>query len=326
MTFAEITRSHMTSLDEIIEIGEGKILEIEFEDTTFNSPHISCKPHPNASETTKLLLKKLKTSSYEMTLEVYLQSRIYTQGPKVFRPTAEQMFALERMNLNLTVADFNTPFETICVELPKAYVESRGLPEANVAQLHFQKNNRFFIHNIMYEKHVMKTWWRPDNENMMEEWLSEDYSNEMKFTDVPVEDRERIAEIMIRRAILNYCLLLDEVGIKSDGPAVPNQFNQLVKWCQKSNKHTKKNKGELQAQPILYSLKPKPIQLMRVVSNQSELGSSTDKIMSPHSRRGHYRMQPHGPNNTLRKRIRILPCIVNSHLLMGPPPTQIYVT
>jgi len=275
---------------------------------------------------TKHILQQLRNSSYEMTLEIYLQSRVYTQGPKVFRPTAEQMFALERMKLNLTVDDFNSPFETITVELPKAYVEARALPEANVAQLHFEKDKRFFVHNIMYAKHVMKTWWRSDNTDTLEDWLAEDYSNEMKFTDVPVEDRERVAEFMIRRAVLNYCLLLDEVGVKKDGPAVPNQYAQLVKWCAKSNKHTPANKSQLQAQPILYSLKRPEINLVRMVASEKELGESTDRVVSPHSRRGYYRMQACGVGRTDRKRIRIPPCIVNKHLLTGVPQAQVYRT
>lgn len=326
MTFAEITRTHMMALDQVIEIGENKYLQIRFDDPEIVSPVVVCMPHTAATPDTAKILKNLSTASHEMCLEIYLQSRVYTQGPKVFRPTAEQLFALERMKLNLTVADFNSPFETICVELPKAYVEARALPEANVAQLHFDKPNRFFIHNIMYTKHVMKTWWRPSNEDTIEDWMAEDYSNEMKFTDVPVEDREKVAEVMTRRAILNYCLLIDECGIKRDGPAVPNQYAQLVKWCQKSNVHTKRNKRHLQAHPMLYSIEKPATPLVRIVGSPSELGPSTDRTVSPHSRRGHYRMQPHGPNNSLRKRIRIPGCIVNPHLLFGVPPAQVYRT
>ncbi len=319
MTFAEITRTHMTALKQIIEIGQNGYLKMVYEP----KPYISCMPHPNATPETAAILEKLKNKSYVMTLEIYLQSLIYTQGPKVFRPTAEQMFALERMQLNLTVEDFNTPFETISIELPKEYVTARGLPEANVAQLHFQKEERFFVHNIMYEKHVMKTWWRPEPGDMIEEWMTEDYSHEFAFTDVPVDDREVMAEFMIRRAVLNYCLLLDEVGVKKVGPAVPNQYNQLVKWCEKKNKHTAGNKAALVAQPIIYSLKA-PTRLVRAVATEADLPTTTDRVVTPHSRRGHYRMQAHGVGRAERKRIRILPCIVNSHLLTGLPPTQEY--
>ena len=51
-----------------------------------------------------------------------------------------------------------------------------------------------------------------------------------------------------------------------------------------------------------------------VGSEYDHLGpSATRGASSPHWRRGHWRMQPHGPGRTLRKRVRIAPQFIHPH-------------
>lgn len=53
----------------------------------------------------------------------------------------------------------------------------------------------------------------------------------------------------------------------------------------------------------------------------AEIVQANGHIVSPHWRRGHFRMQPHGPNNTLRKLMFIAPVLVAMEHLTGEPAT-----
>ncbi len=52
---------------------------------------------------------------------------------------------------------------------------------------------------------------------------------------------------------------------------------------------------------------------IRLASNLERHESTREGApVRPHLRRGHVKMQPHGPNNSLRKRIWVEPCLVNA--------------
>ena len=122
--------------------------------------------------------------------------------------------------------------------------------------------------------------------------------------------------LKLKRAMLNYCLLLDEVGIRRCGPESINNYNQLVKWCAKKNKHTTRNKIALQAEPIVYTIDRSPVNLVRIEGDTMTANDPTGRKVASHWRRGHYRMQPCGPQSSQRKRIRVPPVLVNKNQLI----------
>lgn len=287
----------------------------------------------------KQLLVDADKMSFLSKLEIYMAAQVFGKGPKVFRPTAEQLFALEHMKLNIEVMDFHSPFETFVVELPHEYSKARTHSSeraANFSFFHRRKNPDFFVHSLIYDETSMKGYWMPKAETaLVEEWFEWDSGGveadekEMYIPgDIIASMSEFKLELLVRRAVTNYCLLLDEVGTKVQGPASPNQYSQLVKWCQKNNVHTKKNKIQLAAQPIIYKMKAAPTPLVRVMdaSVPHKGPGSTGRTMPYHIRRGHYRMQPCGPKQSERKRIRVAAVVVNPHLAPGLPTTQEYKT
>lgn len=326
MNWPQLIASLKVNPDPYTEIG---IKQVLFTRTTEDGIHliVDTNKFKSLSEEAKEVINACEDASFLLKMEVYMMCKTLGEGPKVFRPTADQMFALERMNLNLTVADYDTPFELIVVELPKDYAEARMDRKTNVAhcsQLLFQKEKGLFVHNLMFDNTALKGWARIQGENEIESWFDDDEYNEHDFSDLPTTTQEFRAEITIRRAVLNYCLLLDEVGVKQHGPQSPNQYNQLVKWCQKNNKHTARNKIQLQAQPITYGIN-KETALVRTVSSADKLEPvPTGRRLTPHSRRGYYRMQRFGPRNADKKRIRIPPTFVNAEFLYAE--TRTYTT
>ena len=53
----------------------------------------------------------------------YTISRVIAEGPKVFRPTAEQCLSLEHVSLGIPIVDYRQPYPTMLVEFPRAYRE-----------------------------------------------------------------------------------------------------------------------------------------------------------------------------------------------------------
>lgn len=321
MTFWQIANLYKDKIPVFVEIYNRKLL-IPSRDS-FESGIDVIARWDIATERTRKYMQLVDDECVAIKMETYLNSQILGGGPKIFRPTSEQLFALEKMRLNIQVTDFKTPYSTMVVELPEEYRKARSA-EANCSVLHLHAATKFFIHSLVYDITAYKTWWPAKPHDELETWFAgEDIKTD--FGDLKVMPDEVQAEMLVRRATLNYCLLLDEIGVREIGPQVPNQYNQLVKWCQKRNEHTERNKIELQAQPKLYCLDKLPTNLVRVVGSRSELPpAETGRVVSPHSRRGHYRMQPYGPKNEMRKRIRIPPTIINAHLLLGGEPGATY--
>lgn len=296
-----------------VEIGQSKILDLVVEDD-----HLSIKfesdTFPKLSrECQELLAHYGRQGEFLHKLEIWLMAELFGNGPKIFRPTTYQLCMLEQMTLNIDVNDFHMPFPLMVIEFPEEYSKARALPDMYPNLSILCKKDEMLIHSVASAEYAHKSWWR--GVGNVENWFDPpDY-----ITNTSNEEVE--LEALVKRAVLNYCLLLDETGVKDLGRATPNQYTQLVKYAAKNNKHTALNRKQLAAQGTVYGPKS-VVELVRTVASVSDLGEGGSKV-GPHGRRGHYRMQPYGPKGTLRKRIRIPFTLVNAHLLNGPV-TQIY--
>lgn len=285
-------------------------------------------------------VEQFLSSSYIERVELFLMCEVLGGGPKVFRPTAIQLRALEEMEVNVPAEEFASPFPTIVIELPDDYSETKLVenPYAgeqfgryvqgdrhrpSMSVLHWDRSNLQLIHSAIFEGTSVKSWCGLSEGEEVESWFGVKMPD--RSTLAMTEDEDAV-ERALRRAALNYCLLLDEVGAKRVGAARPNEYAQLVKWCAKSNRHTARNRLQLATSPIVYAPHAE-VALYRTVATHSELSAGhSGRTVGPHHRRGHYKMQPHGPRGSLRKRIRVPGTFVNSHLLVGGAPTVTYNT
>lgn len=325
MTFSEVIRTMGVNTDPYVELGMKKVMYLKVDDRK-TTIHLAGERLQGLSEEAKGVMLVLAEMDFLMRIEAFVTAEVFGNGPKIFRPTAYQLKMLEQMQLTLTCKDFNMPFGTIVVELPKEFSQEKACNgvEPVIAILHHDKKNNLFIHDVFLNTkpfHSLKSWWGGSDDTELEEWCQSDYSRDTRPWDhLPTSQQEYFAEAQIRRAVLNYCLLLDEVGIKKSGPESPNEHAKLVKWCEKKTIHTTKNKFRLQAQPIVYDLE-RETQLVRVISESehaNEIGTHTGRKLIAHARRGYYRMQRYGIANSLSKRVRIPACIVNKHTLIAP--------
>lgn len=320
MTLLELAKQIGVPTDVFVRMYKYKAVQVEPspENPKGIGMMLDTKLIPRSDDEARYYANGLRGKSILELMEMYCQMILWGDGPKIFRPTSEQMFALEQMNLNVEVGEFHLPFRMIAVELPEAYRVTKkdhtgAIPY--VSLMYHEPSINFFAHDMLYLETALKAYWRGRPEDMMEAWLDFDYDWRKPLGALETTLEEYTVEAQVRRAILNYCLLLDEVGIKDNGPQHPNEYAKLVKWCAKNNKHTAKNKRDLQSQPRVYGLAKAPTPLIRYVGTAAELpGEQPGWKVKPHCRRGHYRNQPtkSGP-----KRIRIAPVFVNAHLMTG---------
>lgn len=309
----------------LVEVGTSGVLRIgEGGSVLIQEPAIA-----GLSDRAVELLRRVGMASTPDRFELFLMSRVLGEGPKIFRPTAHQLRYLEQMTLNVRIEDFATPFTTTVVELPDDYRDTKVVPHSEVASathrpdfavLHHDKQHGFLLHSLTFDTVGVKSWWRtrPDEEEI-EEWFSPDEVRR-RYGVAGIVDEEHRVEHEVRRAVLNYCLLLDEVGTKRVGAATPGEYARLVKWCQKNNRHTARNRQELARQGVVYDL-DRQVTLHRTVASADDLPADpTGRVVSPHHRRGHYAMVACGVGRSGRRRVRRPPVFVNMHLLAGGSP------
>lgn len=256
-------------------------------------------------------------------IDVYVRVKILQTGPKLFRPTEAQCLLGRETDLNLAFEGYAQPYPFMILELPDNYAESKVIenpkelidysgtekldPLTNrrkpgVVVVHYDPIVKVLITVVKWED--MATNVRYHVFNSMDDNIAD-------F--IALGDNE--VEREIRRVALNYCLLVDEYGAKRVGYDNESYANRLARRADKGR--SRMNAQLLKALPIVYKI-DQSVKLLKTVARASDLpGEETGRTTSPHHRRGHYRMQAYGPGRSQRKRIRIPPVFVNSHLFLG---------
>lgn len=271
------------------------------------------------------LKELLKGSEFFELLEFYLTTRVFGGGPKVFKPTSQQLRLLGEMTLNVPFESYVQPFETMVIEYPDDFSETHivditdkvcGCTEQRPLFSILHWRDGCLLHSVYMSGMIsLKSWWYPHPTHELEVWLDKQYGDK-DLMRMDASDEEVDMETQVRRCALAYALLIDEVGAKKSGPAQPAKVTALRRTIERRPDLADTARATLKCQPMVYELNQQ-VTLHRTVASHAELGTPTGRTMPPHHRRGFYKMQPHGPANSLRKRVRILPVFVNAHLFLG---------
>lgn len=270
-------------------------------------------------------------------IEIFLYSEICRTGPKIFQPKQIDFEMLEQMSLNITFGDYNQPYETIIIDLPENYCKSKSVDcpqhgddhygltitpqhEPQTVILYFNKELEVLLVSVFFSTEMsikIGIPFKPDA--IIDDHIIFQKHEQFEGTMETSSDEDKVVMSIIRSA-LNYSLLLDEVGTRKIGPNNPSYYNRLIKHRNNNIKNPQKLRGlnfDLKIHPVIYELN-QTVELYKIVNHSSELPSEpTGKKISPHHRKGHYRIQHYGPNNSLRKRIRIPAVFVNTNLFLG---------
>lgn len=293
---------------------------------------------PSLSDSAKFILEKTAENQANK-IEAYSFGKLLHSGVKLFRPRHEQLEMLEHMSLNIQFEDYVQPFDTLVIEFPESYFKEKRVhcPQAGrklfdhsissehepaYVIVHHELTIGCILITLMFNSNLsIKTAICPEGDTL--EHYIESFTEKDKFqnTLATTDEEWEVTRACIHSA-LNYCLLLDEIGCKSNGPENPKLHQRLSHFVSAGLKRNdpaerrERDRANLLAQPILYELNQN-VKLHRTVEECSELSSPTGKILPPHHRRGYYKMQHFGVGGMSRKRIRISPVFVNKHLFLG---------
>lgn len=263
-----------------------------------------------------------------MILEIQLLAETFGCGPKVFEVGQLDFEMMMQTDVNISMSDYVQPFRTVVIQFPEAFCKNRTvdtLPgnnfpefhEPSFAILYHEPEHGMIVFGLFFSSATsIKTGFALEPDSCVEETIKQVMKT--PFTDsLGTTERESQLFVDCFRGCLNYCLLLDEVGIfhKSRNPSIQHSWEQQAK--SKNTIVAEKAKHNLRFAPELYGLKQN-VKLYREVESSSQLETQpTGRTVSPHHRRGYYRMQRFGPGRQEKKRIRIAPVFVNKKLFLG---------
>jgi hypothetical protein len=271
--------------------------------------------------------------------EAYVMSQLVKIGPKIFRPTQLQFQMLEYMTVNVPVEEYTQPFDTVVFEFPENYYQAKALGEPSLLGLlrgyeptkgdhkpiflmmHYHREMKVLSTSLMFDSvEAIKSvvFFKPGTtiEESLQDAFKGEHPTGLFITPTSAEE-DKINEDIIRSAI-NYCLLVDELGgAKCHGPHNPKHYARLQKHAN-GDVDPRKARQELRMHPIVYSI-DQNIELFKVSATPlaDREGEPTGRSVSPHWRRGFYRRQHHGPQNSLTKRVRIPAVFVKKDLFGG---------
>lgn len=247
-------------------------------------------------------------------LELFGQSRLLADGPKVLRPTAEQCEALEHVDVNLSFGDYEQPFPVFLVEVPDRY--RRQLTER------FGHTCPRFVMNFHDRRHryiICTCLNGPDTGSTFTilsprlQWKSIEEALHL----CTVEDGPdlHVSDLLYRIAI-NFGLLLTGYGAKDCGPVDPKAHLKQ----QDIARRTKGRKAErarrlLEATVNLIEFEQNVVFCDRPHGYSESQGEGTGR--TPHWRRGHFRRQPCGTGRSNRRLTYVRPCFINADSFRG---------
>lgn len=284
-------------------------------------------------------MEKIRDMGVNACIECKITESLITEGPKLFRPSADNLEALENMKMTIPFSEYVQPFPTIVIEFPDQYQKKllapNPIPNYDLGLGIGPEHQVGFVALSLYkEKEVLLcgtyfTSGQVFSTQMWSEYPSEtiedmiEYINKLETHEksLPIDKLELEISWRAIRAAMNAVLVMDEVGIKKCGYDNPSHVARLERSIKKG-KYAEQSKRELKLTPVVYSF-DQNVKFYSKASPHSE--GHTGITLRPHWRTGFWKMQPHGPENSLRKRIRINAVLVNAHFFGGKAADTIYV-
>lgn len=238
------------------------------------------------------------------------------QGPKTFRPTADQCRAFEHVDVNLPLGDYQQPYPAMMVQLPVGsfgpfttvlchHDLAGGPPGAALlcCSLFSIGNRNDIVTTVAQTAH--------------------DIESSLRRFDPEVGDADLTGHsVRALRVAVNSCLALANYGCQHSA-LYPHDVASDTRLAQESTERGHRARARLQAAPYVVTFKQeiklhKEERCHRVtVAGDGEGGEGPLREVSTHWRRGHWAMQPHGAGFSLRKRIFRPPVLVRADRFEG---------
>jgi hypothetical protein len=281
---------------------------------------------PDASR----LAKQLHGLTASPVIAALCLGHLLLEGPKFFEFTARDCEALENFSLDLPVEEYGQPFPTLMVKLPPDYAEARVERIQNYGQVpdwviaHHNGTHNLVLVSLRFRSgHDAAYHLAMDRPGLTVEGVWQEFRQELlAHAPDPLRDLVELAQSLVRLA-LSSCLMVMVYGASRVGPDNQGHVRRLERHVQAARKsgnveRLKNAEFDLRSVPIRYRF-AQDVRLYRteLSRDRADGGEPTGRTLSPHWRRGHYRMQPYGPGLTQRRRIAVPAVLVNCHLFVG---------
>ena len=185
--------------------------------------------NPKAPVMAQEMAKAMFGMGASSVIEGYTMSKMLSEGPKVFTFDALTCEALENFELNVSCADYQQPFPSVVIELPKDYIQKRVVPfergthAPDFAVAHHDPAQKVVILIVRMDSHqvltrLLKLDLAPTLEEVWEmgkrAWGPED--------SLAMTPEENALGTAICKLALNVCLLGTAYGVKCQGPENPS--------------------------------------------------------------------------------------------------------
>ena len=323
MSFANALNVLRPSLPYYLSLTKYDLLRINRDSFEFH-------PNPVAPAIAVEMAATVMTLGASACIESFVMSRTLSEGPKVFAfSDALTCEALENFDLSVGTADYLQPFPSVVIELPSDYTCKRVVPfDAGthapdfVIVRHEPQAGCVLIAMHMTSHQVLTRLLKLDPAWSLEEmWAKGARTWDAKDT-LGMTAEEKSLGSSLSKLALNVCLMATAYGIRCIGPANPSYYERLKRHAKLAVK-----RGQEQAEKAEIELRTLPVQYafaQDVTLYHRELGEVHEGAngiggwtVTPHWRRGHWRLQPCGPGRQERRRVAIPAVLVNAHLFVG---------
>lgn len=231
-----------------------------------------------------------------------LAGAMWLRAPRMARPTPEQAESFQNIAIELEVTDFSAPFPAMVIETPGCDpFESVIVYHAdNILVLHLSSKNM--------EDDIVTTVRHVPGRAI------EVAINILDDTCDPSLAEE---SLRAQRIALNMCLALTNYGFK-DADANPANASQDRMLARENSERGERARARIRRGVLRRVTFNHDIVIRR--TPPTEGGGANGRTVKAHWVRGHWKMQPHGPHNSLRKRILIRPYLVHGDQAAGLHP------
>jgi hypothetical protein len=265
-------------------------------------------------------------------MEAWVMAGYCSTGPRLYCPGPDEFAALGQSAIPLPWGEYRQPFPTMTVVVPEACANPVGeLGRPVVLMTRFDPVRRLlaFIVSGTGDKtfSTFFTWSEEDAAaELIEDRLSfwEGKSNAIPdgydpHHFLPLDESEQAFFDRVKRITMNASLLLTNYGCRDRGPANPEYAAKLDASLKKKSLPESARSANERARkmiPTVYAI-DQEIALYRREAAPRAAGEESGRAVKPHWRRGHWALQPHGPAQSLRKRIYRAPVMIHPESFAG---------
>jgi hypothetical protein len=246
-------------------------------------------------------------------------SELLATGPKVFAPTADECQALSEIEISLPAKDYRQPFPVFCVEFPLEWSKRREVQAVSpydgstyryrptsVIVSHLSDISSIFL-SVIPSAGLVDNYFLlgrfPDKPIEEDLYVSNEYNPLWKCN-----DDERKMTLESAHLALNACLVLMANGFRK--MVDPERDRLRARLLTRAERVQRQNPERGEASRQEARLVPELFTFVQSVNVRAAVGDTSvyqpsGRTVRPHWRRAHFRSQPHGPGNTLRKIILI---------------------